>query len=174
MKNIILIIMVLAGLMTGCATVPTDDIKVVTEADSKINFSGYKTYAWLGSVGIVNDPQGHWEPPKFDADAQIVLLINDALRKRGMSEDNDKADMLVAYALGVDMAALKIKQDPESKLTSLENVPQAGFIVVLIDPQTGFATWAGIATAEIKNLDPENAKKRLEYVVNTMFKALPK
>jgi len=82
--------------------------------------------------------------------------------------------MLVAYAMGVDMAALKLKQDPESRLSTLENVPQAGLIVTLIDPDTGFVTWAAVATGELKNLGPDMAKKRLEYVVNTMFKELPK
>lgn len=174
MKNRILLIFVMVGFIAGCASFPKDDIQVETEADPKVNFSGYKTYAWLGSVGIVNDPEGHWEPPQFDADAEIVFLIDSALRKRGISEVSDNPDMLVAYVLGADMDALKVKQNPETKITSLENVPQTGLIVVLIDPETEFATWVGIATGEIKNLEPDVAKKRLEYAVNSMFKGLPK
>ena len=174
MKKLIFSVLVIAVFITGCASVPTDDIKIKTAADPKVNFSGYKTYAWLGSAGIVNDPDGLWEPPQFDADAEIQYLIDSALRKRGMTETGDNPDMLVAYAIGVDMAALKLKQDPESKLSTLENVPQAGLIVTLIDPDTGFVTWAAVATGELKNLAPETAKKRLEYVVNTMFKDLPK
>jgi hypothetical protein len=174
MKKTILTVLVLTGFILGCATVPKDDITIETEADPKVNFSGYKTYAWLGAVGIVEDPEGRWEPPAFDADAEIVYLINDALRKRGMSEVNDGADLWVAYALGVDMEALKVKQNPETKIETLENVPQAGLAVLLIDPETTFVTWIGVATGELKNLDVETAKKRLGYVVNTMFKELPK
>jgi len=174
MKNIILSILVLVGFMAGCATVPKDDIKVETEADPKVNFSGYKTYAWLGSVGIVNDPEGHWEPPQFDADAEIVFLINEVLRKRGMSEVNEAPDVLIAYALGLDMAALKVKQNPDTKIETLENVPQTALIVTLIDPETEFVNWAAVATGEFKNADPETAKKRLQYVIDTMFKKLPK
>jgi len=174
MRNIILTVLVMVGFIAGCASVPKDDIKVATEADPKVNFGGYKTYAWLGSIGIVNDPQGHWEPPKFDADAEIVFLINETLRKRGMSEVNNNPDMLIAYFVGVDMDATKVKQNPETKITSLENVPKTALVVTLIDPQTEFVTWAAVATGEIKNLDSETAKKRLAYVVNTMFKGLPK
>jgi hypothetical protein len=174
MKNIALSVLIMLGLITGCASVPTDDINIETEAASKVNFSGYKTYAWLGSIGIVSDPEGHWETSAFDADAEIVFLIDSALRDRGMTEVSSGPDMVVAYVLGVDMAALELKQDPETKLTSLENVPGGGLVVVLMDPETAVVTWIGIATGEVKNLDAESAKKRLEYVINTMFKEIPK
>jgi hypothetical protein len=174
MKSIIFSVLALALFITGCASVPKDDIEIKAAADPKVNFSGYKTYAWLGSAGIVNDPEGLWEPPQFDADAEIQYLIDSALRKRGMTETGANPDMLVAYAVGVDMGALKLKQDPESKLSTLENVPQSGLIVTLIDPDTGFVIWAAVATGEVKNLAPDVQKKRLEYVVNTMFKDLPK
>ena len=160
--------------MAGCTSVPVDDIKIESEADPKVKFSGYKTYAWLGAAGILNDPQGQWEPPKFDADAEIMFLIDQELRKRGMTEVNDSPDMLVAYALGVNMEALKVKQDPETEMHSLEQVPQGGLIVVLIDPETEFATWVSIATAELKGVEPDMAKQRLKYAVSKMFAGLPK
>jgi hypothetical protein len=43
---------------------------------------------------------------------------------------------------------------------SLDNVPQGALIVTLIDPETEFVTWISIATAELKGLEPEMAKKR--------------
>ena len=174
MKKIILTIMVMAWLVTGCSTFPKDDIKVESEVDPKANMSGYKTYTWLAAVGILEDAEGHWEPPKFDADAEIEFRINEALRNHGMSQVDNDPDLYVAYALGVDMDALKVKTDPETKLSSLDNVPQTGLIVVLVDSATGFVTWISVATGEMKNLDPETAKKRLGYAVETMFKDLPK
>ena len=174
MKKIALLVYLVAMYLVGCSSVPVDDIKVESEADPKVNFSGYKTYAWLGAAGILNDPQGQWEPPKFDADAEITFLIDQALRKRGITEVNENPDMLVAYALGVDMAALKLKQDPETEMHTLEQVPQGGLIVVLIDPETEFATWVSIATAELKGVEPDIAKQRLKYAVSKMFAGLPK
>ena len=174
MKKIFLLFFLVVSLLAGCNTVPKDDIAIKSEADPKVKFSGYKTYAWLGAAGIVNDPQGQWEPPQYDADAEITFLINQAMRKRGFTEVSNNPDMLVAYALGVDMAALEVKKDPKTKMSALENVPQAALVVTLIDPQTEFVAWVSVATAELKGLDPEMAKKRLKYVVKTMFKKLPK
>lgn len=174
MKNIFLPILAIAVFMAGCAAYPTDDIKVDTAADAKANFSGYNSYAWLGSAGIVNDPNGQWEPPRFDADAEIHFQINAALRKRGMTEVSSNPDMLVAYALGADMAALQLKTDPKTTISTLENVPQAGLVVALIDAQSGFVIWAGVATGDIKYLSAETAKRRLDYAVRAMFNKLPK
>lgn len=173
MKKVVLL--VCFGLyLFGCSNVPVKDISIESEADPKVKFSGYKTYAWLGAAGIVHDPQGQWEPPQFDADAEITFLIDQAMRKRGMTEVTDNPDMLVAYALGVDMAALKVKHDPETKMPMLDNVPQGALIVTLVDPETEFVTWVSIATADLKGLEPDMAKKRLKYVVKKMFKQLPK
>mgnify|MGYP001827353503 FL=1 len=174
MNNIILEIMVVAWVVTGCSSFPKDDIQVESEVDPKANMSGYKTYTWLAAVGMIEDAEGYWEPPKFDADAEIEFRINEALRKRGMTESSIDPDMYVAYALGVNMDALELKTDPESKLESLENVPKAGLVVMLIDAETGFVNWVSVATGEMKNADQETQKKRLQYTINTMFKGLPK
>jgi hypothetical protein len=66
-------------------------------------------------------------------------------------EVNNNSDILVAYALGLDMAALKLKQNPQTKLKTMENVPQTGLVVLLIDPDTGILIWAGVATAELRS-----------------------
>ena len=174
MKKIILAIMVMAWMVTGCTTFPKDDIKVESEVAPKANISGYKTYTWLAAVGILEDVEGHWEPPKFDADAELEFRINEALRNHGISQSSVDPDLYVAYALGVDMDALDIKTDPKTKIETLENVPKTGLIVMLMDAETGFVTWVSVATGEMKNLDQETQKKRLEYTVNTMFKDLPK
>ena len=163
MKKIILAIMVTAWFVTGCSTFPKDDIKVESEVDPKANMSGYKTYTWLAAVGILEDAEGHWEPPKFDADAEIEFRINEALRKHGMSQTSNDPDLYVAYALGVDMDALELKTNPETKLSSLENVPKTALVVMLIDSETEIVTWVSVATGELKNLDPETMKKRLEF-----------
>lgn len=175
MKKLIMATMVVAYIfLSGCTTFPKNDINVAAQADPKANFSGYKSYAWLGSAGILNDPEGMWEPPQFDADSEIKFLIDRELRKRGMSENSNTPDLIVAYALGVDMAALKVKEDPQTKLSTLENVPQGALLLVLVDADSGFVIWASTASAEIKNLDPETTKKRLDYAITQMFKQLPK
>jgi len=175
MKKILLLALTATYLfLSGCTPIPTDDIKIVTEADPKANFSGYKTYAWLGSAGVLLDPEGQWKPADFDIDAEITFLINKELRDRNMLETDKKPDLIVSYVLGINMAALKKKMDPKTEITILKNVPKGGLVVALVDAESGFIIWAASATAEIKNQGAEHAKKRLEYVTSQMFKQLPK
>jgi uncharacterized protein YceK len=169
------VLLVIFIFLAGCATVPTKDIQVDAQADPRANFSGYKTYAWLGAAAIVNDPYGQWEPPAFDADAEIEFLINRELRKRGMSENTTDPDLVVAYAAGIDMEALGLRVDPGTEMELVDNMPQGGLLVVLIDSQSGFVVWAGVATAEIQESpDPKTVKARLDYAVTRLFGKLPK
>jgi hypothetical protein len=175
MKQSILLFIVGVMLFAGCSSIPTKDIQIKTQANPKVNFNGYKTFAWLGTAAIVRDPSGQWEPPSFDADTEIKHLIDRELRKRGMSENSANPDMVVAFAVGVDMEALKLKVDPKTKMEVLENVPAGGLLVIFIDPSSGFVTWAGAATAQIQEKpDTETVKARLDYVVTKMLKKLPK
>jgi hypothetical protein len=161
-------------LVAGCATNVTKDIVVNTEVDPKANFKGYTTYAWLSSAAIVYDPEGKWEPPGFDADAEIKFLIDRELTKRGMTEDSASPDMTVTFAAGIDMSSMEIDIDPESNMAMLDNVPLGALVVILGDTNTDLIIWGGLATAEIQeNPGQEAIKKRLEYAVTSMFKQLP-
>ncbi|MFZ5570276.1 MAG: DUF4136 domain-containing protein [Thermodesulfobacteriota bacterium] len=162
-------------LLSACASFPTRDIQVEAQADPKANFSGYKTYAWLGTAAIVNDPHGQWEPPAFDADAEIKYLIDRELRARNMSESTTNPDLIVAFAAGVDMEALGLKTDPETKMTQVTNVPQGSLVIALVDSETGFAIWLGVASAEVQdNPDEKTVKARLNYAVTRLFQEMPR
>ena len=174
-RNYVLLCVMVFMLVSGCASVPTRDIQVDAQADPKANFSGYKTYAWLGSAAIVNDPHGQWEPPGFDADAEIKYLIDRELRGRGMSENSADPDLIVVFAAGVDMDAFEWKVDPETNIDLLENVPRGGLLVFLLDSDSGFVVWVGVATAEIQESpDTLTVKARLDYAVTQLLKKLPK
>ena len=174
-RNYLPVFIIVLMLLTGCASAPTKDIQVDAQADPKTNFSGYKTYAWLGAAAIVNDPHGQWEPPQFDSDAEIMFLIDRELRKRGMSKNTADPDLVIAFAAGIDMEALELKVDTETKMDMLKNVPQGGLVVVLVDSESGFVIWIGAATAEVQESpDTQTVKARLEYAVTQMLKKLPK
>ena len=175
LKNRILSLFTVLLLVTGCATSVTKDISVDSDADPKTNFSAYNSYAWLGSATILYDDTGKWEPPNFDADAEVKFLIDRELRKRGMVEDSINPDMIVIFAAGVDMDAMQYKVDPQSDIDLLENIPLGALSVVLVDADTEIVIWAGLATAEIQQ-DPssEVVKQRLDYAVTQMLKELPR
>ena len=161
--------------LSGCTSGVTKDIQVKTETAPKADISGYTSYTWLGSASILYDPEGQWEQPDFDADAEIKFLIDRELREHGMAESSSNPDVIVAFAAGIDMSTMEIKTDPESELKTLENVPSGALTVILIDAQTGLAIWVGVATGEVQqNPDQEVTKKRLDYAVTQMFKQLKK
>ena len=174
-KNDILILASVVMLISGCASIPTKDIEVEAQVDPKANFNGYKSYAWLGSAAILSDFYGQWEPPEFDADAEIKYLIDREMRKRGMLENSSDPDLIVAFAAGIDMDALGLKENPDSDALNLVNVPRGGLLIALVDADSGFVVWAGIATGNVqKQPDTKTAKARLDYAVTEIFKKLPK
>jgi len=174
MKKIYATFVVLLFLfITACASPLTQDIKVDTEADPKANLAGYKTYAWLGSAAILFDPHGKWEPPAFDADAEIKFLIDRELRNRGIKEVAVNPDLIVGFAAGIDMEALELVENKESKLQVLENVPKGSLVIVLIDGVTGIPVWAGAALGDVQQeISSDDVRKRLDYAVTQMFKLM--
>ena len=174
MNRLITIIIAGLALLCGCGSVPTDDIKVEARSDAQAELSGYKTYGWLTEAAILNDGVGQWEPPDFDADAEIRSLINRELRKRGKFEEAIDPDMVVAFGAGVNMDVIEVQVDPSGDMHAL-NVPKGGLTVLLKDGRSGYTIWMGVATAHVKKQpDTETAKARLDYVVTEMFKLLPK
>jgi hypothetical protein len=161
-------------MIAACATVPTSDIKVETETAPGADLTSYKTYAWLAAAKIVNDPAGHWEPPQFDADAEIKWLIDREMRARGINEVASFPEMFVAFVAGVDMAQLELKEDPKTKIEVLKNAPKGALAVLFIDGATGDPVWAGAAVGDVKGDRPaEEMKARLDYAVKQMFRKLP-
>lgn len=169
--------LVLAGFLlatfalSGCATL-TSDISVETHSYPDIDYSRYKTYAWLGTAQIVFDPIGQWEQPTLDTDEEVRFLINRELRKHGLSPVDSEPDLFVAFAAGVDMTALELKENPETRQEMLTNVPTAALLVALVDARTGYTVWLGYATGNVqKQQSMENIRKRLDYAVSRIFQS---
>ena len=174
-KFISLIMVVCLLFLSACAIVKTDDIRITADVDPKANFSAYKTYAWLGSATILKDPDGRWKPPSFDADSEIKYLIDRELRKRGMNESSVQPDMIIAFALGLDMDALQLKVDQKSKLGTLENVPKGALVIVAVDSSSGFVIWIAEARANLQqDVSSEESKKRLDYAISEMIDKMPR
>jgi PBP1b-binding outer membrane lipoprotein LpoB len=160
-------------LLSGCASV-TKDIVVDSAKDPKVNLSGYKTYAWLGAANFLNDPNGSWEPPKFDLAGDIKYLIDREMKKRGITlVEAQDADLAVAFFVGVDMDAQKLKKDPKTKVEMLKNIPKGALVVALVDAETGYVVWIGKATADVQQgATTEVVQERLDYAISQMFKGM--
>lgn len=155
--------------LSACATL-TEDIQVETETAPGVNLADYKSFAWVASAEIVNDPYGNWEPTDFDADAEIKFLLLKELRNKGLKETTRNPDLLLIFAAGVDMQNLEFVEDSKTKLSSLEEVPKGALLVIMVDSRTRHAIWAGIAKGDVKaDRSNEDVRKRLTYAVNTML-----
>lgn len=164
----------IAFFIAGCASI-TEDIRVASDTHPRATFGAYETFAWVASAEIVYDPQGQWELPQFDVDGEFLWLIRRELRRRGMTEVKVNPDVLVGFATGINMAALKLKRNPETRLKTLENVPKAALVVVLIDTKTGLPVWVGTATGELQEEATNDVvRKRLDFAVSEMFKQMPR
>ncbi|MEE8429322.1 MAG: DUF4136 domain-containing protein [Gammaproteobacteria bacterium] len=161
--------------VSACATTPTKDIHVDAEAAPMFALSDYSTYGWLGSAQIIYDPEGKWEPPNVDLDAEFQRLIDRELHKRGMTQVARRPDLIVAYIAGVDTSALELKEDPKEKISMLQNIPKGGLVILLIDGRTAAVVWAGAAVGDVQQQPSVDVvRKRLDYAVSKIFKRLPK
>ena len=163
--------------INACSTMSASsvsDISIEVEIAPKANFNGYNSYTWIEGASIMYDPMGQWEPPGFDADAEVVFLIDRELRAKGMSESSSNPDILIGFAAGIDMAKVEYKENPEKNFKSLEAAPEGAIVILMVDADTDVIIWAGTATADIQGNTDLNIKKRLDYVVTQMLKKLPK
>ncbi len=159
-------------LLIGCAPY-AKDIRVETELAPKADITSYKSYAWLGDVSILNDPNEKWKPSGLDISSEIKFVIDRELRASGLHLSNDKPDLAVSFLVGADMDSMQLKIDPESKLESLKNVPEAALVVILIDVATENVIWLGKAEGEVQeDADPVLVQKRIDYAITKMFKEL--
>lgn len=157
-------------LLFGCATL-TSDISVETHSVPDIDYSRYKTYAWLGNAQIVFDPIGQWEQPTLDTDEEVRFLVNRELREHGLSPVNKEPDLFVTFASGVDMTALELKEDPKTQKKVLANIPKAALLIALVDARTGYTVWLGYATGYVqKQQSIENIRQRIDYAVSRIFR----
>lgn len=172
-----------AGLLAGsssmlagaCSSVPTSDIHVQSASDRKSNLAGYKTFAWLGSGSTLVDRTGVWVEKDFDARTEVEFLVDQALRRHGLTVSQGDPD------LWVDLSILAEVQDVEENKTkrreglTFDPVGEGALIVELIDHQTDKTVWIGGAKGDLRHSrSTEESKQRLAYAVDEMFKSLPR
>ena len=157
-------------LLAACVGL-TNDIVVKVDSNPDIDYKQYKTYAWAGSAEIIFDPIGQWEQPTLDTDEEVKFVINREMRAHGFNQVEHDPDIYVAFAAGVDMEALDLKEDPESKKKVLTKVPKAALVVALIDANTGYTVWLGHAQGEVqKQQSIENIRARIDYAITQIFR----
>ena len=157
--------------LTACASA-TNDIAVVSEAGLSPDFSHYQTYYWDAATTVLNDPDGRWSAPGFNAMEFIVAQVDTALQERGWTQRANDPDLLASIGTGINMEFLEGADGADS--TKLANVPKGALVLALVDNASGRLAWMGTATANIQDApDDDTVRKRLEYAVAQLMKLVP-
>jgi hypothetical protein len=171
MRNHLLVAILAFGIL-GCAHQATRDIQTTVKVDPKANMAGYKTYAWAGGIGALNDPDHVWTPTEFNVDAEVRFQVDKELRGKGLTVAQDQPDLNVMYLMIVDTdkqaAELRQKYGPKADISGLS---EAALVIGLVDTETGFVVWLGAARAPAHPFrDDETAKLRIKTAIANMFK----
>lgn len=160
----------IAVLASSSCTSLTNDINIETHTSPGANFNHYKSYAWAGSSNVVFDPVGQWRQPTLDTEEEVKINISRELHDRGLIEVHNDPDLLVAFAVGVDMTSLELIENPDSEEKILTNVPKASLVVALVDAETGYTVWMGFAEGEVQQQQSiKNIHARIKYAVREIF-----
>ncbi len=139
--------------------------------DPKTDMTGYKSYAWAPGLAALKDPEGKWSSVGFDMDSEIRFLIDQELRKQGMSFAEASPDAVITYALVINMDAqaeeLKKVYGDKADLSKLQ---EGALLIGVIDPSSKKIVWAGAARGQVlETATAESAKARLVKVVTGIF-----
>jgi hypothetical protein len=105
-----------AALAGACSSsVPTSDIQVRSAADQKANLAGYKTFAWLGSNSTRVDRTGVWAEKDFDARTELEFLVDQALRRHGLTVSQGDPDLLVDSSILAEVRDVEEKKVEDEK-----------------------------------------------------------
>ena len=155
-------------ILSGCNST-SEGIKVEAHTAEKVNLDGYKTFAWFVKADLVIDENSSFKRRGYDVMAYVNSQITKQLLNKERTEVFENPDFIVSSVVGVNMDALKEQVDDEGK-EYIENIPQAGIVVVMIDPKARKVIWAGGAEADVnQNATDESSKKRIDYAITKMF-----
>ena len=176
MKKLLFAILfvLIAGMVLGACATKTDDIRIASAADPSVDFKALKTYQFIGGVGALYDPDERWAPTNLDISAKVQWYIERELKKRGLLPVNEDPDVLVVYAIALDMETIVAKYDKDKSVWFVDNVPQGAIYVSLVEPLSTEAIWLGAAGADLlENPDEKTTAKRLDYAIKKIFSTLP-
>ena len=170
MKHVAVVLMLVASLWAQ---------KVNVGYDKRVDFSRFKTYAWVENLPKTTKPL---------VAMAITGAVDEELGKRGLTKVDTNPDLLVAFHGGVDLQSSFAADDPTyssigglpapdvagwvgSSPAAAPQVQKGTLIVDLINAK--HLVWRGTAKA---NVDSENKNKLLDQInkgIEGMFKEYP-
>jgi len=155
-------------IFSGCGA-KTGDIEVATQTNAKVNLDGYTSYAWLASADLVIDENNVLQKRDYNVHEFIQSKITKELVNEDKIETSSNPDFLVSYIFGVNMDAIKKSVDDDGR-AYIENIPEAGIAILLIDPSNQRVIYAGTAEAKLdESVTDEESKERIVYAIEEIL-----
>lgn len=173
-KNRLWLLLLVTWVLAACASV-TGDIRVETQSGPGVVLGNFRSYSWLAAGETVNEPSGNWKAPGLDADTEIRAALKRELARYGLREVASEPDLVVAFTAGINPGVLRIVEDPDTRIYTLQNAPKAALVVVFIDPRSRRPVWVGTAVGEAgAGHSAAQVRRRIDYAVTEMLRAAPR
>jgi hypothetical protein len=166
----------LAAAMTLAAATTTFAQNVSYDFDKSVNFSSFKTYAWVRGATPLDELN----------DRRIVDAVSAQLSARSLTRVDATAspDLLVAYHASFDRD-LRISgfssgwggfrfPGNQSGVATTDRVVTGTLIVDIVDARTRTIVWRGTARREVSNTtSAEKRDKNINQAAEKMFRHFP-
>ena len=161
-------------------------VDVRTDHDPDVDFSAYKTYAWVGNGGVIEGS----ELARYPLVARRVKDATDRnLRDLGleMVGDPETADFAIVIHTGTQERMQVTNYGgyygyyrydpwwgPYGGHTDVSYYTEGSLVIDFVDVATKELAWRGIGTAIVKNYSsPEDAQKGIDKVVDRILMGFP-
>jgi hypothetical protein len=165
---------------TACETI---DIK--TDHDPQINFSGYRTFAWISKSPLVS------RAPEVSplAEGRIQNAVRNTLTQKGFRyvEDPNQADFVIAFTLG-SRQKLQVTSTPYAASygtgpymwgrpyyqdVDVRQYTQGRLAIDIFDTKAREPVWTGVATKSITSSDQKRSEELINEVVAKILAGFP-
>ncbi len=159
-----------------------------SEYNKSVDFNKYKTYSWIAP----DDSSLENQVLQNSYGKAIMSGSNTELKKKGMVLDNQNADVVFKYHLGVTHTT-RYSQSPTLSIgvsygapgyyysgvavpvsggtVSASREDEAFLILEMYDPKTGYVLWTGGARKTVDNT--ADSQKNMQLALHAIFAGLP-
>ncbi len=169
------------AILAGCSS-----IEVKTDYDPDVDFSKYKTYAWVGENGVMEGSELGDYPLVAK---RVKESIDRDLKQRGFQlvDDVEKADFAIVIHAG-KQEKMQVTNyggyygyyqydpwwGPYGGYTDVSYYTEGTLVIDFVDVKTKELAWRGLGTKIVRNYSsPEEAQKGVDKIVDRILEAFP-
>jgi hypothetical protein len=167
--------------LASCSSVDTK-----TDYDPDVDFSAYKTYAWVGNSGVIEGS----ELAQYPLIAKrVAVSVERNLNDAGLQlvDDPESADFAIVLHAGAQEKMQVTNYGghygyyqydpwwgPYGGHTDVSYYTEGSLVIDFVDVETKELAWRGIGTAIVKDYNsPEDAQKGIDKIVDRIMEGYP-